>query len=341
MKTTMKTTTLLVLAGALVAGSSCAQVTPSAFTEACESAASQATAANVAGADPDWLFLKSELAHLGIGAFAGEPAATEAAKEIASYNQQLKDLGVRLVFVPVPAKAAIYPEKFLDGATAADVAPNKPFLDKLAAEGVEVIDLEPVFRAARASGDGGRKVYCAQDAHWSPYGAELAAAEIAKVLGGAPELAGVPKIPSLKVGAVEDLQIKGDLAFGGFAGMARETVTLRRAGTGEGDQIARLDEDPSSPLLLLGDSHLEVFTVGGAEMHTTAAGLRDHLQAELGFAMDRVNNRNSGADSARANLVRRAKREADFWETKKVVVWCFSIREITQGKWRPIPAQMP
>ncbi len=309
------------------------------FVETCKATAAAATVAGVAGADAEWLFLKSELAHLGTGNFETDPTAVEAAKEIASYNEQLKALGVRLLFVPVPAKAAVYPEKFVAGATTADVPPNAPFLDGLVASGVEVIDLEPVFRAAK---EGDRKVFCAQDAHWSPYGAELAAAEIAKKLSGDPGLAAAPTNPALEVGPVQDLKIKGDIAtFPQFSGMPQETVTMRSAGVGSGGTIAPLEEDPASPLLLLGDSHLEVFTVGGSEMHSKAAGLRDHLQAEMGFAMDRVNNRNSGADSARATLVRRAKREPEFWGTKKVVVWCFSIREITQGKWRPIPAQLP
>src|SRR5690242_10218161 len=75
-------------------------------------------------ASPDgWLFFAPELRLLSVGRFWGDLAATVApsrkpneadpAAAIVDFCNQLKKRGVGLVLVPVPPKAAIYPEKFI------------------------------------------------------------------------------------------------------------------------------------------------------------------------------------------------------------------------------------
>ena len=89
-----------------------------------------------------------------------------------------------------------------------------------------------------------------------------------------------------------------------------------------------------SPILLLGDSHTLVFHAG-EDMHGTGAGLADQLALELGFPVDVVGVRGSGATPARINLLRRKDNLAG----KKLVIWCFSAREFTEatGGWRLVP----
>jgi alginate O-acetyltransferase complex protein AlgJ len=89
-----------------------------------------------------------------------------------------------------------------------------------------------------------------------------------------------------------------------------------------------------SPVLLLGDSHTLVFHAG-EDMHGTGAGLADQLALELGFPVDVVGVRGSGATPARINLFRRKDNMAG----KKLVIWCFSAREFTEaaGGWRLVP----
>src|SRR5918997_6988128 len=77
-------------------------------------------AAALVGVD-GWLFLASELRFLAQGVFWGEAAgkvarprsvkAADPLPAIADFNQQLKQRGIQLLVVPVPAKAAIYPDK--------------------------------------------------------------------------------------------------------------------------------------------------------------------------------------------------------------------------------------
>ena len=75
-------------------------------------------------------------------------------------------------------------------------------------------------------------------------------------------------------------------------------------------------------------------------MHCHAGGLIDHLQADLGFAIDRMASKASGGYTARVDVARRAVQDKEMWGKKKVVIWCFSAREFTTGKSDvPIPAQ--
>jgi len=69
-------------------------------------------------------------------------------------------------------------------------------------------------------------------------------------------------------------------------------------------------------------------------MQARGAGLADHLALKLGFPVDVVGVRGSGATPCRINLLRRG----DSLAGKKLVIWCLSAREYTQGQgWRKVP----
>ena len=119
---------------------------------------------------------------------------------------------------------------------------------------------------------------------------------------------------------------------------------LSYAGKGTGGKIEPVPSDKNSPVLLLGDSHTMVFTDGPSTgMHCHGAGLQDQLQYELGFAIDRMANKGSGLVQARRSLLMRVRSEPDFWQQKKLVIWVFSTRELTQSSDRLIklPIEVP
>ena len=69
-------------------------------------------------------------------------------------------------------------------------------------------------------------------------------------------------------------------------------------------------------------------------MHAQGAGLPEQLAYQLGFPVDVVAVRGSGATPSRLSLFRRR----DNMKGKKVVVWCLSVREFTEGQgWRSVP----
>ena len=95
--------------------------------------------------------------------------------------------------------------------------------------------------------------------------------------------------------------------------------------------------DSASPIVLLGDSHNLVFHAGG-DMHATGAGLPDQLAFELGMPVDLVAVRGAASIAARVNLLWRAQRDPEYWDGKRMVVWCFAARELTEGDgWPPVP----
>ncbi|HCF94298.1 MAG TPA: hypothetical protein DEW46_04495, partial [Verrucomicrobia bacterium] len=58
-----------------------------------------------------WLYLKSELRFCSQGGFWGGPGdGDDPLPAILDFAEQLRSRGVELWLVPVPAKAAVYPE---------------------------------------------------------------------------------------------------------------------------------------------------------------------------------------------------------------------------------------
>ncbi len=297
--------------------------------------------ATIAGKE-GWLFLTAELRHLGVGPFWGDTAtavsrsarkdAADPLPAILDFQAQLKQAGVELILMPVPAKAAIYPDKLLDvhaprpgdpGVAGAD----DEFLKLCVRHGVNVLDLAPAFQAARA--DETVPLYCMTDSHWSGRGCEVAAELLAKDIRARPWLAGVSarKFKSEQ----REQKITGDLAAIVGGNVPAETLRQRFVTDESGAPPADWRD---SPVLLLGDSHTLVFHAG-EDMHGTGAGLADQLALELGFPVDVIGVRGSGATPARINLMRRQ----DSLAGKKLVIWCFSAREFTEasGGWRLVP----
>lgn len=128
-----------------------------------------------------WLFFTPELRHLGAGVFWGERAAevsqapnpdwADPLPAIVDFHEQAERAGVQLIFVPVPAKATVYPDMLPQTPVAGDPArldrAHRAFLDTLRERGVTVVDLTDVYLEHRAATDDER-LYCWQDTHFSP-----------------------------------------------------------------------------------------------------------------------------------------------------------------------------
>jgi alginate O-acetyltransferase complex protein AlgJ len=129
-------------------------------------------------------------------------------------------------------------------------------------------------------------------------------------------------------------EITGDLAkLLNEKNPVREKLALTRVfHTVEGKSLTVAD-DPQSPILLLGDSHTLIFH--DPTLYAEGCGLADHLAEQLGIFLDVIGVRGSGANAARLNWRRRAEPLAG----KKLVIWCFSMREFTENTdgWRVIP----
>ncbi|MBR4783770.1 MAG: hypothetical protein IK012_00735 [Fibrobacter sp.] len=144
-----------------------------------------------AEASDRWLFYRQDVEFL----VQPSPLDVRSAKldnpitAIEKFRDQLKAKGVELLVVVTPGKPSIYPER-LTGASAAVGAENasglngaghgKKILDSLTRAGFNTVDLYTPLLAAKKDDASLGPLYLNDDTHWTPRGAELAAAEISK-----------------------------------------------------------------------------------------------------------------------------------------------------------------
>lgn len=291
-----------------------------------------------------WMFFVPELRALSIGPFWGpeaikvsrssKPEYADPLPAIVDFSDQLKKAGIELLVVPVPAKAAVVPER-LDGAAAAPTKQRfdpyqRQFYDLLKESGVTVIDLLPRFVAQSESDR--RAMYCQTDSHWSGKAVALAAKAIAEHLEDRSWRGELAKHEYESEPRV--VEIAGDLArMIDESDPARERLPLEFVGVREGKSLTPIGPDRESPVLLMGDSHTLVFH--DPELFARGAGLPDHLALRLGVPVDLVGVRGSGATTTRIELLRRR----DNLKGKKLVIWCFSFREFSESfsGWRKVP----
>ena len=297
-----------------------------------------------------WLFFGPELRHLSLNKVWGSdavevtrarrPEDADPLPAILDFKQQLDTLGVELLLVPVPPKAAIFPEKISDAIEIPIPVPRldpalQQFYEQLQASGVDLLDLTEHFITERFHAEG--PLYCRTDTHWSGTGCTVAAAAIAARVRARPWY---EALEHQTFGASwYSTTITGDLTLNGGVRADREELRLRGVVTAIAGTRARssVPPDPNSAVVLLGDSHNLVFHVGD-DMHASGAGLPDQLAFELGLPIDVVAVRGSGATPARINLLRRAQTDPTYWNKKRLVIWCFAARELTESDgWRLVP----
>jgi hypothetical protein len=302
-------------------------------------------AAAVAGND-GWLFFGGELRLLSLGKFWGndarkvsrahKPDLADPLPAILDFQQQLKARGIELLVVPVPPKAAVYPEKIVPSYNAAanDPAPVlHRFYQELTAAGVDVLDLTATFVQNRDHAKG--PVFCKTDSHWSGIGCVLAAQAIAeKVRGKIPKPAGAKEY----VAEWKEAEREGDLgSLVAQQGHKPPPEKIAVQSVSEKGTNAAIQDDANSPLLLLGDSHTLIYH--DRDFLPVRAGLVDQLALELGFAPDLIGTSGSGASPVRVNLYRRSAKDPGYLAKKKVIVWCFAAREFTEATegWAKVP----
>jgi alginate O-acetyltransferase complex protein AlgJ len=302
-------------------------------------------AAAVAGND-GWIFFGGELRLLSLGKFWGDdarkvsrahkPELADPIPAILDFQQQLKARGIELLVVPVPPKAAVYPEKIVTGYNAAANDPSATlhrFYQELSAAGVDVLDLTATFVQNHDHPKG--PVFCKTDSHWSGIGCVLAAQAIAeKVRGKVQKLAGAKEYNA----EWKQAEREGDLASlvaGDGRKSAPEKIAVQTVS--EKGTSAAVQDDANSPLLLLGDSHTLVYH--DRDFLPVRAGLVDQLALQLGFAPDLIGTSGSGATPVRLNLYRRSVKDPGYLAKKKIVVWCFAAREFTEATegWAKVP----
>jgi len=177
---------------------------------------------------------------------------------------RLRAGGATLIVVNVPAKAAVCPEWLhashhggLEREPAVAAAQQK-----LGSAGALLLDLGPVLHELKTGGQNGEPVFRAQSSHWSPRGAERAAAAAAALVQQQPGYASLPlqpQQPSLVRHSLtapqEDLAAAFDSARWRQAHPPQPLHFIRLLGTGH----EPLASDPSSPVLLIGGDEVRIY----------------------------------------------------------------------------------
>lgn len=277
----------------------------------------------LAGKD-GFLFYRNDLEYVTGGDLEKQRKGKNPLPYIVEFKELLAAQGVDFLFVPVPTKLEIYPElldpslKPLAGQVLNPA--SRKLLESLAKQGVEVVDLLPAMLEARAASAPEPFLFQRQDTHWTDRGlrltAELLTARVKKYPWYA-ELA--------KHGQTFDMR---ETTFTRFGDLQSRLPDAEQKGyepeTLVAHQVLRAgqtyEDDPESPLVLLGDSFTGVYQLTDAEH----AGVSAHLARGVGYPVDLVMSY-GGGPNVRQKLMRRG---VEALAAKKLVIWMMTARDL-------------
>jgi hypothetical protein len=290
---------------------------------------------------------------------------------IVRFRDQLKERGIELLVMPVPGKPSVYPDKAWRTAEGEGLrSPTLLLIEKLHRRGVEVVDLFSRFLQFREQ-NSKEDLYLAQDTHWTPMGARLAAetvAETLRSLGWAPQNSVEFRSRKVRVrrygDVLEMIQARGNQC--NFPGEEVESdQVVDKAGR---LLISSQSERPGTyrypgaavPMLVLGDSFCRIYQereprslgeIVGASRDAESgssrgdatptrllpgsAGFPSCLALALQVPLDFIVSDGGASTDVRRSLAT----DPEILEGKKVVLWEFVERDIQLGKagWLEVP----
>jgi len=270
-----------------------------------------------------FLFYKNSLEYVAGGDLEQQRPGKNPLPVIVEFKRELDRLGVDFLFVPVPTKVEIYPEKL--GATGVDgqiVNPySRKFLLSLSRAGVEVVDLLPVFLEAKSGQAGEQLLFQRQDTHWTDRGLRLAAERLSS------RIKKYPWYPALaKQGRAFGERETSFTRFGDLQSRLPEAEQKKYSPeTLVAHQVLEpnqqpYEDDPESPVVLLSDSFGGVYELMDAEH----AGVSAHIARGISYPLDLVMSY-GGGPNVRQKLLRRGR---DALAAKKLVIWMMTARDL-------------
>jgi hypothetical protein len=281
-----------------------------------------------------FLYYRAALGYLVGGDLEKQPRKKNPVPVIKQWKSFLADQGVDFLFVPVPTKAEIFPDK-LDGSGAplkgkvVNPYARKLLLD-LSKAGVEVVDLWTPFLRARAEA-GDTELFQRQDTHWTARGIDLAASVIAERIARYPwakQLA-KQKLTTKPASFARHGDLVSRLRDSDRKGLKPEALVGQQVLGPDGKPY---EDDPESPVVVLGDSFTGVYQLTDCEH----AGLSAHLARALGHPVDLVMSY-GGGPNVRHKLMRRGASDIG---NKRLVIWVMTARDLYNywEDWEPLNA---
>ena len=136
-----------------------------------------------AGAKPEenFLWFRRNANYLVAGDIAAQDSLHNPLPRMQELKQYLDSLGIQLLVIPVPVKEEVYADKLIPG-TPADACVNvngQKFIRQMLEAGIDVMDLYPALKAARAGDEPPHYSYQRYDTHWALPGMLAAMEQIA------------------------------------------------------------------------------------------------------------------------------------------------------------------
>ena len=282
-----------------------------------------------------WLFFRKSVDYMVCGDLEKQAPDKNPMPPVVAFNEYLKKHGVNMLFVPVPCKEEVYFDKLpADVGTPAVPMLNpygRKFLADLQADGVEVIDLLPLFLSAKEQDkQAAETLYQQHDTHWTTRGLSIAAAAIAKRIKSYQWYGGLPKTTFTVVDTM--VNRLGDLVDK----LPESERPAYEASTIRAQQVRMPDGKPylgskESPVMLIGDS----FTGQFEYIDCKSAGVGAHIAANTGVGVEIITSWGGGP------LVRKkamAARER-YLPLKKLVIYMMADRDLYNYKmgWEKFP----
>lgn len=270
-----------------------------------------------------FLFYRNSLEYVTGGDLEQQRKGKNPLPVIVEFKRELEALGVDFLFVPVPTKVEVYPEKLgADGLDQQIVNPySRKFLLSLSKAGVEVVDLLPLFLEAKGAKNATEPLFQRQDTHWTDRGLRLAAEKLSARIKKYPWYAALARQGrtfserETKFTRFGDLQSR--LPESEQKKYTPETLIAHQV-LGPDQQL--YDDDADSPVVLLSDSFGGVYELTDAEH----AGVSAHVARGISYPLDLVMSY-GGGPNVRQKLLRRGREALG---TKKLVIWMMTARDL-------------
>jgi alginate O-acetyltransferase complex protein AlgJ len=251
---------------------------------------------------------------------------------IIQFSDELKALGVSLVVLPIPDKVMISPGSFSPRAAASPhPAQNRSwdvFARDLQQHGVHLLDIGQSMYDEEA---GGHQMFLRYDSHWTPAGADVAARLLAHALEADGVRNSSPRIAYRRTGT-EATRTDDLVPLLGLP--ASRALIVSPSEQYHVDHVVGPDgvpwqADPSSDVLIVGDSFLESYL-------DAQAGLGPALSYYTRSTVDVRASRFWGRYGAREALGKTLQDVRNAARGRRVIVWQFAIRSLAVNDWKPL-----
>lgn len=272
-----------------------------------------------------WLYFRKSIEYIVGGDLELQEDSRNPVRHITMLGRYLQTKNIDLLIVPVPCKEEVYPEFIGNGVTIGKGTVINPFGRKVIASllqnGIEVVDLLPVFLEEKKNDAEFGVLYQKQDTHWNGRGLKIAAHEIVK-------------------------HLKASARYQSW-GQRTKYLTKDTLVTRSGDMVERLPPEkqqtyapeqmlvqqvrqqdgklyqsnlPGAPVLLIGDSYTGVFE----HIDCKSAGVGAHIAMESGLPVDIITSW-GGGPLVRQKMLR--MRGADL-DKKRIVIYMMTTRDL-------------